>query len=108
MPITPVRKRIGSSPSARWLRGAGLFPVDEQKPAGCVQLRLARSRQDLELQLFDLVLGTIPAGEREVPVAPGAGQQHSPPSPASGGCTATTPTSSAASRSASPGCRSTS
>src|SRR6266487_4224170 len=57
------------SSSARRLAGAGLFPVDEQEAARRVELRLARSRQDLQLQLFDLVLGAIPAREREVAVA---------------------------------------
>src|SRR5438132_134178 len=57
------------SSSARRLAGAGLFPVDEQEAARRVELRLARSRQDLQLQLFDLVLGAIPALEREVAVA---------------------------------------
>src|SRR5258708_7605260 len=57
------------SSSARRLAGAGLFPVDEQEAARRVELRLARSRQDLQLQLFDLVFGAIPAREREVAVA---------------------------------------
>src|SRR5712692_9379385 len=76
MPMILVPNRMRLSSSARRFLGAGLFPVDKQEPAGCVELRLARSGQDLELQLFELVLGAIPAGEREISVAPGAGQQH--------------------------------
>src|SRR5881628_1177597 len=43
-PMPSARKRMRSS-SAR-LAGAGLFPVDEQEPAGRGELRLTRSRQD--------------------------------------------------------------
>src|SRR5439155_20673837 len=66
----------GKSPSARRLAGARLFPVDEQEPARRVELWLARPRQNLQLQLLDLVLRAIPAGESEIAVAPGARQQH--------------------------------
>src|SRR5437773_6858092 len=76
MPMTAVRTCIGSSPSARRFRGAGLLPVDEQEPAGCVELRLARSGQDLQLQLFDLVFRAIPAGERGGPGERNGGEQQ--------------------------------
>src|SRR5256886_15871612 len=62
--------------SARRLAGARFFPVDEQEPARRVELRLARSGQNLELQLFDFVLGAVPAVEREITVPPGARQEH--------------------------------
>src|SRR2546422_11086865 len=66
-----TRSRSRSS-SSRRITGAGLFPVHEQEPARRVELRLARSGEDLQLQLFDLVLGAIPAGQREIAVPPGA------------------------------------
>src|SRR2546423_8175997 len=62
--------------SARRLAGARFFPVDEQEPARRVELRLARSGQNLELQLFDFVLGAAPAVEREITVPPAARQEH--------------------------------
>src|ERR1051326_5034175 len=71
-PMIALDTRIGFS-SVRGLAGARLLPVDEQEPAGRVELALARAGQNLQLQLFDLVLGAIPAGEREITVAPGAG-----------------------------------
>src|SRR2546422_4597716 len=40
------------------------------------ELRLTRAGQDLQLQLFDLVLGAVPAGEREIAVPPRARQEH--------------------------------
>jgi len=41
--------KLPSFSSARWRARVGLFPVDEQKPAGRCELRLAWSGQDLEL-----------------------------------------------------------
>src|SRR2546426_1146710 len=68
---SPGSRSNGSS-SSRRITGAGLFPVHEQEPARRVELRLARSGEDLQLQLFDLVLGAIPAGQREIALPPGA------------------------------------
>src|ERR1051325_2890771 len=58
-PPDPCRDPEAQRTSARRLRGAGFFPIDEQEPAGCVQFWLARSGQDLQLQLVDLVLRAI-------------------------------------------------
>src|SRR5438445_790546 len=58
------------------LARAGLFPVDEEKPARGVELRLARTGQDLELELFDLISRAVPAREREIAVPPRARQKH--------------------------------
>src|SRR5262245_34272063 len=60
------------SDSARRGVGDRSFPVDEQEPTRCVELGLAGSRGDLQLQLFDLVLGAVPAGQGEILVPPSA------------------------------------
>src|SRR6266566_8881467 len=59
-------------PSSVRLARARFFPVEEQEPAGRSELRLTRAGQDLQLQLVDLVLGAVPAGEREIAVPPRA------------------------------------
>src|SRR5882762_11932269 len=71
-----TRSRRKGSSSPRRISRTGLFPVHEQEPARRVELRLAWSGKNLQLQLFDLVLGAIPAGQREIAVPPGARQQH--------------------------------
>src|SRR6476659_7399924 len=71
-----VRRFMASPSSAHRLGGAGLFPVDEQEPTWIVEFRLAWSGENLELKLFDLVPGTVPALECEVVLASGAREQH--------------------------------
>src|SRR5258705_8150685 len=64
------------TPPARPSQGARPLPVDEQESARRVELGFAWSSRDLELQLLDLVLGAIPAGQGVILVSPGAGEQH--------------------------------
>src|SRR5213592_1898058 len=70
VPSSATITRASRLPRAR------LFPVHEQEPAWRIELRFARSRQNLQLQLVDRVLGTVPAGDREVAVPPRAREQH--------------------------------
>jgi hypothetical protein len=54
------------------LRERDFSQLTNRNPPGASNLGLARGREHLQLQLVDLVLLAIPAGEREIAVASGA------------------------------------
>src|SRR6266566_3190989 len=73
--ITALCTSMGFSSTCQFA-GAGLLPIDKQKPAGRVELRLAWAGKDLQLQLVDFVLRAIPTRDCEIAGPPRVRQQH--------------------------------